>query len=393
MANTQESKKFTSPYQERIDNLLAASAKAQPPVNVVFSSEPGVGKTAMIESLADRFNTKVVKLTAGTMDPSDVQGMPFRVESDDENVKMTTNFATPVWAIEANEAAKENGVSFLLIDELSTATQQTFNAFLTLMQSRHTPNGYKLHENVMMIAAMNPANSGVSGTNRLSAAIANRLMHVEYTPPILDWVENLPTNWGNDESLSETERKNRTIIAEYIRANPARLQESLADPTVASRAQTGYGTRRSWENVARVTAGIDDTDLKTLMMTGLVGEQNARDFITWERGFRLPDAEKVLENPSGVAWTKDPIKQYAIMNHVVTYASSLSEKSEISKLSGVFQYVLDNDEIADDIATSLLSRTFRLLGAKAPSDLFAIPALAPALESMGMTPSRTNLDD
>ena len=133
--------------------------KSSTPLALV--SAPGQGKTQMVEAWCKRNNRTLVKLLASSLDETDVAGVI--VPKDGHAVTLS-----PQWLPQLGN----NGVLFL--DECNCARKEVQDTLLTLVQSRHMPNGDRIPDGVMIIAAMNP--SEMCDNYEMSPAMKTRFM-------------------------------------------------------------------------------------------------------------------------------------------------------------------------------------------------------------------------
>lgn len=373
-----------SQYTNNIISILEATARSRTPV--LLKSAPGIGKTSMVEDMAAKNNWGFTKIVASTMDPTDVQGLPYR--DTDSDGKTTMVFSTPQWAVELNEDAENKGRAILFIDELSTGSPSVQNALLTVIQSRHLTNGFELHPDVFIIAAMNPVGSGVAGVYEISSALANRFAHIDYDPPKSDWLEGVVNDWG--KCTDRDELRQRSIIAAYIKANLSKLQLDIEDPKNSHVSTGAWPSRRSWDNLARSLTNVEDSTVRKEIATALIGKPAAKHFINWEKGFTLPDPEVVADNPSKVKWGTDNSKHFAILQNVIeTFCRDDERRDDITK---VMEYMVDSDDIGTDIVASLFDSAVRKCHPHIPDGLFKIEGLQEFLQDAGLVESDDDLD-
>jgi MoxR-like ATPase len=138
----------------------------KPHVPIAFVGDPGTGKTAQVEKWAKRRGLPMVKLLASTLEESDVAGIVVR---DGDHAKTLS----PQWYL----SLKDNpGVLFL--DEINTCRKEVADTLLTLVCSRHLPNGDRLHDGVLIIAAMNDHEQ--CDNYELSPAMRTRFMWIKH---------------------------------------------------------------------------------------------------------------------------------------------------------------------------------------------------------------------
>lgn len=369
-----------SDYSNRILKFIDMSTKAK--VTLAMKSQPGIGKTALIEQLAWAKGYGIWKIVSSTMDPTDVMGLPFRVErydAYDGTKTVDMEFSSIGWGSRLNREAEEKGGAILFIDELTTGPKSVQNALLTLMESRHFANGQKLHDNIVIITAMNPQGSGVTGVTSISPALANRMAHLDYDPPVEDWLAGVTDNWGR--CTDHDELASRALVAAYIRNNKAALHMDISDPKNASQATGAWPSRRSWDNLAKMLAYTDEPEMKKMAAIALVGKGAAQRFIQWEKGFTLPDPEDVVANPPKVKWGKDTMKHYAILQSVIdTYART----NDRDLITPVMEYMADNDDIGTDVVASLIDRALVKSEGRPPAGIFKIRGMEQFMLDAGL---------
>ena len=106
-------------------------------------SAPGYGKTAMIEHWCKTNNIPLVKIPVSAVDKGWILGIPA-AEGD------RTVTVSPEWA------KTLNGRGVLFFDELDTASDEVQCAIRQLAEFRSFPNGEKLGDGVLIVAALNP---------------------------------------------------------------------------------------------------------------------------------------------------------------------------------------------------------------------------------------------
>jgi len=168
-----------------------------PHIPVAFIGPPGSGKSCIIEEWCEKNKKPCVKLLASTMDTTDIAGIIIststkRIVNVDGDLTVisgdggSAKTLTPEWA----SILKNGGVLFL--DEINTAFREVQDTLLTLIQSRHFPNGEKLHPLVQIVAAMN--DSVQCNNYTLSPAMRNRFAWYEFNPSVKQWF-----NWARKQ--------------------------------------------------------------------------------------------------------------------------------------------------------------------------------------------------
>jgi MoxR-like ATPase len=94
-----------------------------------ITSKPGVAKSAIGRSIADKMNFRYIDIRLSMVDETDVGLYPTvsEVETDGKMVKCL-DFVVPRWAIEANKQP-----TIIHFEELNRASQQVRNAALQML--------------------------------------------------------------------------------------------------------------------------------------------------------------------------------------------------------------------------------------------------------------------
>ncbi len=170
---------------------------SHPHIPVAFIGNPGSGKSQIVEQWCETKKKPCVKLLASTMDTTDIAGIivsttskkivrldgELTIQTDGDGAAKTL---TPEWA----DTLREGGVLFL--DEVNCAIKEVQDTLLTLVCSRHFPNGEKLHPSVQIVAAMN--DSIQCNNYTLSPAMRNRFAWFEFEPSVKQWF-----NWARKQ--------------------------------------------------------------------------------------------------------------------------------------------------------------------------------------------------
>lgn len=307
----------TTPQQR----VLAACVHANVPV--MMWSEPGVGKSAFIETVFPEHGYHVEPVISSHRDPSDFNGLPV---VDAGQVRL----APPAWANAVNAADK----AILFLDEFSQAAPMTQAAALRLLNERMAGET-RLGDEVRIILAANPPESAAGGFD-LAPPTANRMVH-------LDWAGLGADDFGvglaagfaavspNPAGLVRTPSESdvlwaRQAVAAYVSVNPTALHSLPQDPAAAGR---GWASHRSWEMLAKVLPFLDPADAAAVLAlaSGCVGEGQGVQFAAWLKDADLPHPREVLDDPDSYDWD-DPRadRTFALASGIVaTVIASASE--------------------------------------------------------------------
>lgn len=254
--------------------------------------EPGAGKTAVVESAADS-GWHVETLICSHYEPSDFAGLPI-VTGDH------VTLAPPGWA---RRVAAHEGPSLVFFDEWTTASPAVQAAALRPLTHGEV-GALTLPESVSFGAAANPADIAASGWE-LAAPTANRFVHLDWSLPLDVYAESLVTRtWpaldvpdlgdGYDAAVAHA----RGLIAGFLRARGGLLSSVPKDAAARGRA---FPTPRTWDYAARLMAACaiagHGTEVRRLLIDGVIGSSTGHEFLTWITALDLPDPEKLLADP------------------------------------------------------------------------------------------------
>ena len=299
-------------------NGHTTSVVIQSGVPGIVWGKPGTGKTSWIQEFAKATGAHLEAVIASIREPSDFAGLP--IITDDGGV----NMAPPNWAKRLCEAVERGQPAILFLDELSTAPPAVQSALLRVVFER-VVGDLQLPQEVRIIAAANPTDTS-SGTWTLSAALANRFVHIDWDIEPKMWVEGMTNGWEMDNDmhiLSENWMDGHSqvvsLISSFIQHRPALL---LNEPDNTEESGGAWASPRSWDNAtvlltAARSAGLNKT--RTLeILIGCVGRGAATEFLTWEKNLDLQDPEDLLKKPDSFKVPDRGDKVFAVLSSVVT---------------------------------------------------------------------------
>ena len=164
-----------------------------PKSGVLFiTAEPGVGKSAIMRSIAKKLDFLYIDIRLSQKDETDVGLYPYLKDFDlsdgsDENLKNIIKvlaFAVPEWAIRANSRP-----TIIHFEELNRAPIAVRNACLELMLERTIGSDFKFNENVYMVSSGNLGDSDGTDVEEFDRALNNRLIHVTHSLDLPEWIE------------------------------------------------------------------------------------------------------------------------------------------------------------------------------------------------------------
>lgn len=362
-------------YMEQKVRTIQALAKTKN--TPVLVGKPGVGKSALIRSMGQVENRRVITIIGSRMDPTDVSGLPFAQKEEvtnDEGEAQTihvTEFLTPAWQA---RILKDKRV-ILFLDEFSNTPPAVQASMLTILQEREFPNGTRIPDETYIIAAMNPADSAVD-YGGMSKPTANRMAWISWDPTADSWYKGMNNAWGK-EDVDEAEMKWRKKIVAFIRKNPSYLHKendatqgdantkisvyldatNSSDMTVFENA---YPTRRTWDKLSEaLPAANNDSGIENQLMISLVGYEAATRFADYLATQVKVDPEDVIKDPSIVPWAEGaPDDANVIIRALVSKIDKKETTYErLDAIMNVFDYIVLEAKRGDLAAFAIMDIT------------------------------------
>jgi len=203
--------------------------------------ESGIGKTALAKEIARENNWSLIVINGNLLKEGEIGGLPI-IESyagvndkGDKVEKKTTVYAVHNKLREIDEEISKGKTVLLFIDEINRCEHTVQQELMNLILAREI-NGYKLHEGVKILAAMNPSSKYGSDFDYqvvdMDAAQENRFVWLYMEPDYIQWLD-----WATDAG---TEQK----VIEFISTFPEYLHKINEDDIRA--------TPRSYERISSI---------------------------------------------------------------------------------------------------------------------------------------------
>lgn len=240
---------------EALSTLLAAweaQASGALTASYMLHGRPGVGKTQIVQQMADRIGARLFDLRLTTIEPQDLRGLPYY----DHETRRT------VWY--RPEDLPEDGPAILFLDELTAASPYLQPTVYGLLQERRVGR-HALPSSVFIVAAGNAVEDGAIAYE-MGTALSDRLIHVVVRATAADWLDNFAVPRGLHPAVTA-----------FIRTRPDLLETT---ELALDRGQSIAATPRSWERVSQIMTAVPDRRSRNIMVAGTVGEAIAAEFAT-----------------------------------------------------------------------------------------------------------------
>lgn len=222
------------------DTLISAELVLETGEVPLIIGESGIGKTALAKKLSNKNNFKLVVIDGNLLKEGEIGGLPTieSYKSIDSNGNLQEKKAT-IYAVhtklkEIDEEILNGNKVLLFIDEINRCEHTVQQELMNLILNREI-NGYKLHNNVKILAAMNPSNKYGEDFDYqvvdMDAAQENRFVWLNMENDYIDWI-----SWAIEFGI-ETE------VIEFISTFPEYLQKINEEDVRA--------TPRSYERISK----------------------------------------------------------------------------------------------------------------------------------------------
>ncbi|MER6535750.1 MoxR family ATPase [Streptomyces sp900105755] len=283
---------------------------------VLLWGEPGIGKTAALNRLAESLGLPLTTVIASVHEPSDFSGLP--VVGDDPAVQGVP-MAPPDWAVRLVQA----GRGLLFLDELSTAPPAVQAALLRLVLERRV-GALRLPTGVRIVAAANPRSSAADGWE-LSPPLANRFVHLQWAHDHEVVVRGLGGTWPR-ATLPRLDPDRLPAAVDFARRAVCGLLATR--PTLVHRLPNGEMRRggawpspRSWDMTLRLVAFAhaagSSRDVLSLLVRGTVGDGPGLELLASVDRMELPDPETLLADPAAADLPERGDLRQAVLDGVV----------------------------------------------------------------------------
>ena len=313
--------------------------------------ESGIGKTALAKKLAKDNSWTLVTIDGNLLKEGEIGGLPtvesyVGVDANGNKIdKKTTIYAVHNKLREIDEEINAGRSVLLFIDEINRCEHTVQQELMNLILNREI-NGYKLHENVKILAAMNPSSKYGSDFDYqvvdMDAAQENRFVWLNMEPDYNQWIK-----WAIDAGIEPK-------VIEFISTFPEYLHK-INDEDVRA-------TPRSYERVSKtykIYKEQQDTIPRSIFVNvikGNVGKVIAEEFVSFIESNCSPliSFDDVF---SGENLREDVIETIKNESHTRLYISAMN----ILK-------TLENRMNEDDNSELLVNRFVEFLG-EYPIDL------------------------
>jgi hypothetical protein len=262
----------------------------------------GAGKSQVVKQVADELGIGFTDVRLSQMDPTDIKGFPSPDAKHGVMRWLPADFLPT------------KGAGLLFLDELVSAPQAVQAAAYQLVLDRKV-GSYELPPGWAVGAAGNRAIDR-SIVHRMPAALANRLVHVDYDVDLEDWVAYAMAAGVSADNVAFLRFRSKLLHDFNAEANPM-----------------AFPTPRAWFTVDKIMkAGASQADEYALIQ-GTVGQAAAAEHAAFMRVIKnLPTPDEIKVAPDTTKVPKEPATLYAL-------TTSLAMASDKATFPRFLQYV------------------------------------------------------
>ena len=238
---------------EALRTGYAAQQSGKMTLSWMLHGRPGIGKTEIVQQLAEETGARLYDLRLTTIEPPDLRGLPFY---DHDNRRT-------VWYPPEDLPDDPDTPAILFLDELTAAAPALQPTVYGLLQERRVGQ-HPLPPGTFIVAAGNTVEDGAIAYE-MGTALSDRLVHLHLRAEAGDWIESYAVP-----------REMHPAVTAFIRTRP-----DLLDTTgeALSKGQMIASTPRSWARAGEVMRAVPDRQMRDVLLAGILGEAVAAEFI------------------------------------------------------------------------------------------------------------------
>ena len=323
----------------------------------LVSGKHGIGKSAMIKSIADDLGGVCITIEGGTLKEGEITGLPYQYKDDKGNIKFrflpyyaveriqneeqrlfeaagnrvpenialvgdenrfALNNLSPAERVEAIKSGRVRPV-IIFIDEINRTENSVYKELMNILLTRSV-NGYQFPWWVLFVGAMNPSTqNSVYATNEMDPAQLDRFIKIKVGDNSSEWLK-----FGKESGISPQ-------ILSFIKDNPKCLSSSAKElddeekPTPSPRGWDMVDTLLKSEPLLRDfftekenDPKIVEKDMKNLVAAKLGASVATMFFASLVSQTRALMPEEVISDDENLTKTKPALENLSAAKKVQT---------------------------------------------------------------------------
>lgn len=259
----------------------------------MIHGSPAIGKSRIIEQIAEQFNLKVIDVRLSQSDPTDLNGFP-KINGD-----KATYIPMDTFPIVGDPIPEGYSGWLIFLDEINSAPLSVQAASYKLVLDKQVGK-HDLHPNVAIAAAGN-LSTDKAIVNRMSTAMQSRLAHFTL---IIE-----PKAWQKWAAKAEIDYR----IISFIGFKPSILFNFKPDHNGHT-----YASPRTWEFMSKLIKKYKEIPAEKLpLLASVVDDAAAREFFVYAEIFKdLITIPQIMADPVGIRMPTEPSIQYALSGSI-----------------------------------------------------------------------------
>lgn len=301
MDDHMEHKQITQVGYVMLKDVLVDAIKAR--LVTLVEGSPGIGKSALVQSVADRLDLKLIDKRLAEEDPTGIQGFPMIVDG-------RSTYAPPDWLPIEGDELPINPVTgkpyrgwLLFLDEFRSAAKAVQSATFKIILDRKV--GLKnIHKNVAIVCAGNKDTDNAF-VEEMTTAMQSRLCHVELIMNVKDWLE-----YAEDAGFDYR-------VVSYLNFRPNELYQFNPNHNDKT-----FRCPRTWEFVSRIMQKSTNPDVRKVLIAGCITQAGALQFDSYLKCYGdLPKLEDILAKPESTFVPQDISTLWALSGSLAVHAT------------------------------------------------------------------------
>ena len=310
----------------KVKEVIRLFLNGKQPVVPFLVGRPGIGKSAIVNQVAQERNFSFIDLRLSQLDSCDVRGIP-RVDHDKGVSKWFPPEFLPFKGIDKFEGTK--GILFL--DEINRARPDVLQSIFQLVYDRKVGE-YELLDDWYIIAAGNQGIEDGTDVIEFDSALKNRFVYIDVEHNLSDWI-----SWATKNNIHSS-------IIGFIQNKYEYLYYEV------NKDEKKYITPRTWHMFSNLL--LNNSDIDPEEITNKIGmsfiDGATPMFLKYLQDNALPAAKEVLSNYSKITGrikklSRDMIYQLnnEILLHIKDCVETLKDKTKKTYIKNLASYAKD----------------------------------------------------
>lgn len=262
-------------------------------------SSPGVGKSALMRSVAKEFNLAMIDHRLSTSAPEDLSGLP-EFYTDAAGVRRARFVPFEMFPVAGTPIPDGKDGWMLFLDEANSGTKMVQAASYKLVLDNMVGQ-LPLHQNVAITMAGNLETDRAIVTP-LSTAMQSRVIHIEMYVDFMQWLEDVALAENYDDRIIAFLSWQKDYLMDF---NPEHDEKTFCCP-------------RTWEFMNSLIRNGEVTDEDTGLYAGTITSGVAAAFVQFCKVYHdIITIDDVMKSPLSAQVPRDAERKWAIVSNLM----------------------------------------------------------------------------